>query len=64
MFEKLKQKMAMKKMPIEPVNDPQLAEYLRSFQCERCHNHCPLSNIRCGGGLEARMQKMKEFQKK
>ncbi len=60
-FDKIKNKMAMKNMTIPPIEDRALSDYLVDFTCTRCHNHCKLSNIKCGGGLAGREQKTAEY---
>lgn len=61
---KIKNKIAMKSKPIPKIEDKNLQEYLSNFNCTHCHNHCKLSNIKCGGGLESREKKIVEYNKK
>lgn len=57
MLEKLKNK--FKK--IEEIEDSELNEYLKNFECNNCHNHCKLNNIKCGGGKKIQEEKINEF---
>ncbi|MFI3141729.1 MAG: hypothetical protein R3Y27_05410 [Clostridia bacterium] len=61
MFNKIKEKITMKKMPIEKIDDSALNAYLSQNQCQRCHNHCNLDAIKCGGGVADRSAKVAEF---
>ncbi len=54
MLEHIKNKIAMKRMKIEPITDEAVRKALSQYTCNQCHNHCPLSEIRCGGGLTTR----------
>ncbi len=62
-FSKIKQKIAMKSKSIPKIEDNQLNNYLSNFNCTRCHNRCKLSDIRCGGGLNDREEKIAEYNK-
>ncbi len=64
LFNKIKEKIAMKKMPIEKIEDTELNAYLSKNHCQRCHNHCSLDAIKCGGGLVDRTAKIEEFKAK
>lgn len=61
MLNKLKEKLALKRMKVEPVKDQNINDYLAKFTCPRCHNHCTLNNIKCGGGIALRDHKIKEY---
>lgn len=62
MLNKIKQKIQMKKMPIQKIENDELNQFLSQFNCQQCHNHCPLNKIKCGRGLSTRDEKVKEFQ--
>ncbi|MFI3228600.1 MAG: hypothetical protein R3Y23_00350 [Bacillota bacterium] len=61
MFTKIKEKIAGKKMKVEKISNPEINAYLSQFNCASCHNHCALSNIKCGRGLAQRDAKVSEY---
>lgn len=61
--EKIKNKIESKNMKIEEITDNNLSEYLSGFNCSNCHNRCSLNNIKCGGGIKAREEKIEEYNK-
>ncbi len=63
LIKKIKNKIAMKCKPISKIEDKKLNQYLLNFNCVHCHNHCRLSSIKCGRGLESRDKKIVEYNK-
>lgn len=61
MFDKIKNKIAMKRTPIEKIEDKELRKYLAKYNCRNCRNSCCLDSIRCGGGLQIREEKIREY---
>ncbi len=64
MFNKLKEKLANKRMKVEAVECDDVNAYLSKFNCPRCHNHCKLSKLKCGAGLAERTYRINEFNAK
>lgn len=62
MFEKIKNKIKMKSAKVVDISDDQTSAYLAQFNCTTCGKRCPLSEIRCGGGVEQRNAKVSELE--